>query len=83
MSAVSFDPALDELNAEMRRHYLIAGLAGDDGSCLCGWTPRPGQRYPRRALGLHLRAVERRADKRFDAHVGELLDADRARRARP
>lgn len=41
--------------------------------CICGWTsPRPG-RQPRRAVGLHIAAAEKRAERLFDAECEPII----------
>lgn len=41
--------------------------------CVCGWMPKHHPKHPRRALGLHLSAVARRADKLWVATYDETM----------
>lgn len=74
-------PALDHYAELMAEHRHDWDTPRENAACVCGWKPtrpmRPEQR--RRAVGLHVAAAVKRANKVLDVEVDAII-AERSRR---
>lgn len=67
-------PALDAYSTAVAKHGHTTYGAPVVG-CICGWQPsRSTIRQPRRAVGIHIAAAEKRASTAYSAQVDELLE---------
>lgn len=68
-------PALDAYGEALAEHGHTGYSHGETSRCVCGWAPRESMqtKSKRRAVGIHIAAAEKKAEKAYSAQVDTLL----------